>query len=165
MDMYNQFFTGEDFSDDDRRARGRELLTELYTGLPRSVAAFPMFGTLLGIVRDDDLIKHDNDIDIGFLDPHNEIISHLTRLPDWLFVRNHGGNLLSVFRDGVMFDLYKYVPNGQVYTQPDHPGYDLLRSEVEPSTEIEFNETKFTCIGNPIAFFERYYGSDWRVPQ
>lgn len=165
MNIYGQFFTGEDFSDNKRRSVGRKLLAELYTGLPPSVVAFPIFGTLLGMVRDNDIIKHDIDIDIGFIDPSNHMISYLNNLTNWIFVRNLGGSLLSVFCDGVMFDLYKYVPNGNVYDQPGHPDYRLLKSEVEPMKHIEFFDTEFTCIGNPITFFERYYGMDWKTPK
>ncbi len=60
------FTTPEKTAEDFNRASTRSLLWKTLTRLAQSgVHAFPAFGTLLGLVRDGDLLPFDKDLDLG----------------------------------------------------------------------------------------------------
>ena len=57
----------KNFKDEAFRNHAIQVMSEFYDYMSTDIDIWPMFGTLLGMVRDDDLIKHDDDIDFGYL--------------------------------------------------------------------------------------------------
>ena len=168
MDIYKQYFNAETFHDDDKRKLGRELLKSICKIAPDSITMFPMFGTLLGIVRDKDIIKHDVDIDLGFIDDKNvmnEFLHSIDGKDGWKLVRNSANFLYSACKENIMFDFYRYVDTGNRLDCMINSTYFLTYEEVFPMKTIEFDSTVYNCIANPVDFFERYYGSDWQTPK
>jgi hypothetical protein len=161
----------KNFSEDSYRQTAVKVLTEFYDIMSEKVTLFPMFGTLLGIVRGNDLIPHDCDIDFGyFLNQQQELLSALDELhgkEGFQVIRNQFNDLFSVGKDGVLIDLYRYDDHGvgDFLSQGSRKPYNLLTMEIYPMGEIEFAGKKMTCIANPVAFFERYYGADWETPK
>jgi hypothetical protein len=90
-----------------------ENLVDLMNVLTDSrVPSFIMFGTLLGIVRNGTIIKHDSDVDIGYFDndlnnlisAHKKLISKGFRL-----LREFDYSELRTYeRNGEYVDLYKF---------------------------------------------------------
>ena len=161
----------QNFLDEDRRSKAVNILLEFYNYLADEVKIFPMFGTLLGIVRNEDLIPHDDDIDFGyFLEDSQKLIEKLDNLHGkngYLVIRNEFSNLYSLVKDGVMIDLYEYEPveEDKILQQGHRTFYNLKYEEDFPLKTIPFRGTELVCINDPIKFFERYYGQDWKTPR
>jgi|14BtaG_2_1085337.scaffolds.fasta_scaffold103017_1 hypothetical protein len=161
----------QNFQDHSHRANAIKILFEFYDYLSDEVTVWPMFGTLLGIVRDDDLIKHDDDIDIGYFKKDEaELIKKLDALHNtrgYQVIRNEFSNLFSLIKDDVAIDLYEYEKlNNSPFLQQGHRTfYNLMYDETFPMKTIQFRDRDLLCISDPERFFERYYGKDWKVPK
>jgi phosphorylcholine metabolism protein LicD len=159
-----------DYSQEDHRNKAISVMLEFYDYMSEYLTLFPMFGTLLGIFRNDDLIPHDGDIDFGyFLNEQTQLVSALENIHNksgFLVIRNQFNDLFSVGKDGVLIDLYRYDDHGtDSISQGSRQPYSLLRNELHPLSEIDFRGSKMTCMADPIAFFTRYYGEDWKTPK
>ena len=138
----------KNFSDPNFKERTIEIIFELYDYMSEDLDIFPAFGTLLGFVRDQDLIPHDDDVDFGyFKKDSNIIIAKMDAL--------HGKNGYSVIRNeyNTLFSLHK------------QDFYNLKYDEVFPLTTIQFRQKEFKSINSPTKFFERYYGHNWKIPR
>ena len=169
---YNSYMPLQTFADATHREIAKDVLIEFYEYMTnRNIRIWPMFGTLLGMVRNDDLIPHDADIDFGYLRTERErLVSALDELHDtngYSITRNQFSNLLSLHKNAVMVDLYEYeIDEGRrALLQGHRREYDILFEEAFPFRTISFRGEKLHCIHNPEAFFERYYGDDWRTPK
>jgi len=78
----------------------------------QGVVTFIIFGTLLGFVRNGELIKHDKDVDIGFFDNDlMKLINSHHKLMDAgfrLLREDYNSELISYERGGQYVDLYKF---------------------------------------------------------
>jgi hypothetical protein len=163
--------SNNNFSDDKFREKATNIMMEFYDYMSDEMILFPMFGTLLGIVRDEELIKHDDDIDFGYFKKDEKIlVDKLDKIHNkdgFKLIRNEYSNLYSLHKDGVLIDLYEYevIENENLLQQGHRTGYNLKYDEVFPMTEIKFKDKSLSCISEPIKFFERYYGQDWNVPK
>ena len=157
------------FNNEEYRNHAQDVMVKFYDYMSKSVTIFPMFGTLLGIVRSNSLIPHDNDIDFGyFKDQEAELTNALDNLhgkDGFLVVRNQFNSLYSVAHDTVLIDLYEYEQNKNVFMQGHRHFYNLHKDEVLPLKTINFHNREMTCIQNPIKYFERHYGPDWKTPK
>ncbi len=159
------------FSDDSFRAHALKIMFEFYDYFSEDVDIWPMFGTLLGMIRDDDLIKHDDDIDFGYLKKDEykivEKLDHLHNTNGYKLIRNEFSNLYSVVKEDVFIDLYEYenLPESDFLQQGHRSFYNLKKDEIFPMKTINFKQKSFKCINDPIKFFERYYGKDWQQPK
>ena len=43
--------------------------------------------------------------------------------------------------------------------------YNLTHDELLPLKTMHFRGKEFKCMNNPVKFFERYYGKDWKTPR
>ncbi|MHC4690210.1 MAG: LicD family protein [Planctomycetota bacterium] len=166
---YKRHMKNITFNNEEYRKHAQDVMVEFYKYMSEYITLFPMFGTLLGIIRSDSLIPHDNDIDFGYLkSEEDELIKALDNLHGkygFVIVRNQFNNLYSVAHDTVLIDLYEYEENGPVFMQGHREFYNLYSHEVLPFKTITFHDTEMKCIQDPIAYFERYYGKDWRTPK
>lgn len=161
----------KNFYNDEFRNRATEIMFEFYDYFSSDIDIWPMFGTLLGMIRDDDLIKHDEDIDFGYFkkDEHKivERLDSLHNTNGYKIIRNEFSNLYSVVKEDVFIDLYEYenLPKSDFLQQGHRSFYNVKKDEMFPMKTITFKEKTFNCINNPIKFFERYYGKDWKTPK
>jgi hypothetical protein len=161
----------KNFFDPSHRQRAVEIFFEFYDYLSEDLTVFPAFGTLLGICRDDDFIPHDDDIDIGFFKKDSQkLIEKLDDLHGkngYLVIRNEFSSLYSLAKEGIMIDLYEFesLEEENILQQGYRHFYNLEYDEVFPLKTVTFREKDLVCINNPPAFFERYYGQDWKTPR
>jgi hypothetical protein len=159
------------FTNDEHRKKATEVLIEFYDYMSDEITIFPMFGTLLGIVRQQDLISHDDDIDFGYLKKDSQrLIEKLDNIHNkngFLVIRNEFSNLFSLVKDGIMIDLYEYevIEDDKILQQGHRTFYNLQYDEVFPLNTLHFAGRELLSINNPVAFFERYYGRDWKTPK
>lgn len=134
------------------------------------VMLMPMFGTLLGAIREHDFIKNDSDIDVLIyakdkpkifaLRPELEkydIHLHCYVLP-WIFTFQY---------KGITCDFYPLYESAWPWTGRY---YLLLERYINKKYFLKtedyelFGET-FRVPANPEKFLAYLYGNDWRIPQ
>ena len=158
------------FKDPAFREHAINVMFEFYDYMSQDLQIWPMFGTLLGIIRDNDLILHDDDVDFGFFkkDDHTMVqkIDNLHGKNGFLLIRNEFTNLYSLVKEEVLIDLYEYecFEDDKMVKQGHRPFYDLTKEELFPLKTVEFRGRELVSINDPVKFFERYYGSNWRTP-
>lgn len=127
----------------------------------------PLWGTLLGMYRDNALIAHDTDVDLALPLEEGDENKLITALPVFekagLSLTRFEHNILSLTRGGNYVDLYLYRDIGdRKFFGP----YDITLTDPDFSGEnkIKFKDKSFLLIKDPEAFFRKYYGSDWNTP-
>ncbi len=162
--------THRNFMNEANRQVAFGIMIEFYEIMSAQVQIWPMFGTLLGLIRDGGLIPHDDDLDFGYLKKDEvNLISTLDKLHGsygYEVIRNEFNNLYSIDKNGFLIDLYEYedIPGEDIIYQGHRRCYDLARDELFPLKKEKFAGYEFNCINDPIKFLERYYGN-WKDPR
>lgn len=139
------------------------------------IECFLTSGTLLGLVREGQIIAHDDDFDLAYvssaqsrkdiLEERKEVYRYLKSLP--LKVKNQGKHftILQESEDLTFwFDLFPaWVEEGMFNEVPLKP-MTLPAEKVLPLASINFYGTELPAPRDPEAFLELNYGPGWRVP-
>ena len=161
----------KNFQDPEHHERATKLMLEFYNHFEKEMCIWPMFGTLLGIVREGSLIRHDDDIDFGFfsedIEKLEEILTRLHKEKKFIVIRNQFKTIYTVWKDGVYIDLYSYtsLKNENCLAQGHRHFYNILNNEAHPFKKIKFKGLEFNCISRPEKWLERFYGKDWKTPK
>ena len=158
------------FSNSEFRKMAGDVMIEFFEFFQGKVFLWPMFGTLLGLVRENDIIPHDEDIDLGFFKSDEkkllEMLDDIHNNTDFTVIRNQFKSIYTVWKDDVFIDLYLYEPTDTEQINQGHRHfYNLLEEEMFPFGKIKFRNIELNCIAKPEAFLERYYGKDWKTPK
>lgn len=131
-----------------------------------------IYGTLLGCIREGDLIKDDLDIDVFMLDKDRK--RFLETLPilleNNLPVCRYESDLLSLIREGNHLDIYFFKQHsnlmkcgGKLVLEPrfllETKKHSFYRWSEGGGAEEEFNVPK-----DHVCLLESLYGKHWRVP-
>ena len=141
------------------------------------VPAFVVYGTLLGAVRDQRLIKHDNDVDLAYL----------SQLPYPVDVAREGLRIERVLREagyevrrgsGVRLNARVKLSDGSlrgidVFTahwvegvlyMPSDTGFRLPKETILPLGEVELHGHPMPAPNQPEPLLAATYGPGWRKP-
>ncbi|PRW20648.1 phosphate ABC transporter permease isoform A [Chlorella sorokiniana] len=158
----------------------RKFLTQLLHDLAAALNDLGVtwwldFGSLLGIHRDGELIKHDNDVDVAVWQPdwpalladlQAALPQYSMRIvvpsddPDTSFIR--------VYCPLGMADVFGATPAGdsRVLVDCGHGSCtEIDRAAVLPTGVMTWRGSKLSVPGNVPAALEQRYGPDWRVPR
>ena len=123
------------------------------------------YGTLLGAVRDNDFITHDEDIDLSIKEVYRDrFLSTLKELYQYDFevVRYDRKDLYSIMRKGEYIDLYFFRPCGN--NRWECSGARSLDEFFDEPDTITFRGVEFKTHSNHIDYLLMSYGPNWRIP-
>lgn len=131
-----------------------------------SVVFWLMYGTLLGAIREDDFIKYDTDIDLGFYKNELEsVFQVLLRLRKYGFeiVRTDcDDDVLTLLRKNISIDFYGVTQQTKGWTW----GAKWERKDYFSKLETrEFLGVVFSQPTHLLEFLEEHYGKNWKTPQ
>ncbi len=141
------------------------------------VPSFVVYGTLLGAVRDQRLIKHDNDIDLAYL----------SRCPHPVDVAREGLRIERILRDagyevrrgsGVRLNVRVKLSDGSlrgidVFTahwvegvlyMPSDTGFRLPQDTILPLGEVDLHGHPMPAPNRPEPLLAATYGQGWKKP-
>ncbi len=148
---------------------------------------FPLFlyaGTLLGVIREQDLLKHDDDIDLFYvskksylkdvLNEFENVISPLLEKCGWevkpiswtLYTPKRMLGQYHVIKDGISLDLWTawFDKNDKFHATMFVENGVLTKEDILPAQKVSIRNKKFNAPNNSERFLEIQYGKDWRIP-
>lgn len=141
------------------------------------VPAYIAYGTLLGAVRNGQLIGYDNDVDLAYVSAHEapvDIVRESFRIQrtltehGWLVRRGSGSrlNVRVVMADGSTryVDIFTAFWIGNTFHTAVDIGCRLTRDDVLPVSTVELCGRPVSAPANPAAMLAAAYGEGWRVP-
>ncbi len=173
-----------------RRKNLRTILTDFTVALKKAGATkvVPMYGTLLGLHREGDLLCHDYDVDVGAFATRAQLDKALTLLPKTYqpspaYKRAFMGDFVQVFHrpSGLHGDIVLLKEDGNkirrdymmrripligslAYQLFTHEPMDIARELILPTTSIAFESTTVDLPADPRALLTRWYGDQWCAP-
>jgi len=123
------------------------------------------FGTLLGAIRENNFIKHDEDIDVYVLDEDREaLLNSLHDLEKKGFVvgRYHD-ELLSIIRDDEYIDIYFFKK--RIFNTRICAGTVIKEKYLIETIKYNFIGSTFTIPKDYEEVLIKLYGADWRTPK
>lgn len=169
--MRPSFETGEDI-----RPRVAEAAAAVLQVLQESeFDAFIVGGTLLGAVRDQAILSHDDDADLAYLSRHShpsDLVLENHRLHRILLdhgfrVTRHSWAHLQVLSDGnddYYVDIFTAFYKSDLFHEPIHVRAPGMRDAILPLTEKELHGVKLAAPRDSEAWLAACYGPQWRTP-
>lgn len=130
-------------------------------------------GTFLGLYREGNFIRHDNDIDIDILGNSGYEVLHQIMIENGMHLGRR------VFKNGliqqaayysadrVIFDILFWYEHGDQIVNHSEPGY-VRRQSIKYFSNldsIQFGGRVYPVPSAPEEWLEMRYGQDWRVPK
>src|SRR4051812_47872998 len=178
IDKSNRIATMFDTRDDEQTKPLLDSTEQVLAALHEAgVDAFPAYGTLLGAIREQDLIGHDNDVDLGYVSRHThplDVIRESYRLQRRLREQGYDVDRYSA----AAFKVNVVEADGGVRGLDVFGGYFLdgklyLMGEIGVPFEEEWIFPLGTCTlagrtlpapARPEKLLEATYGPGWKVP-
>jgi len=154
----------------------REALLALHTTMGQlKVPFFLAFGTLLGIVRDGELLPHDKDMDVGLpwqtprlplveaLLSHGYVCPQLESYrrapPDWYLTVVHQ-------HTGITIDFFFAKPVDNKVEMGFSKGSERMSWAFAPFklTAVDYAGQSFKAPSNAMSHLEEVYGTQWDIP-
>lgn len=128
-----------------------------------------IYGTLLGAIREKDLIEHDDDVDLIIPEHKKDIFInalHEFRTNGYELIRNEG-NLFSLEKDGQYIDIYIFIAMNNVLGDKYWLCNNLRISHeiLNKTIDYELFGKTFKIPENWEQYLIEEYGSDWRTPK
>jgi len=124
-----------------------------------------IYGTLLGAIRENNFIKHDEDVDVFILaEDRQKLLNYLFKLEEYGFkVGRYDGALLSIMRNGEYIDIYFFKKSGLIYRKCD--GWVIKAKFLENTKEYPLFGAKFNVPADTEKLLILLYGKDWKIPK
>jgi hypothetical protein len=178
LDKYNRISTTFDTRDEEHVKPLLDSTEEVLHALHEAgVEAFPAYGTLLGAIREQDFIGHDNDVDLGYVSRHThplDVIRESFELQRRLREQGYAVDRYSA----AAFKVDVVEADGGVRGLDVFGGYFLdgklyLMGEIGTPFEEDWIFPLGTCTlagrtlpapARPEKLLEATYGPSWKVP-
>lgn len=128
-----------------------------------------IYGTLLGAIRENNFIEHDEDIDIFILGEYEEDFQKLLKQFRNLGLElvRYNYDLLSLMRKGEYIDVYFFYPKrifGFIKVRIHDNRNIILAKYLENPNRINFLGMNIPIPSEPEKLLKKTYGSNWRIP-
>ena len=171
---YKKYFY--QYSEPEKNVLAKEMKDiENYFKTNLDLNIYPVYGTLLGIIRDKDFIGWDTDIDVAYLSKYNtkeEVKDEFNKICKFLEEKK-----LLLYRIKTMSHLHVWSPNKHLkidlwiswidesnnYHIVWTVGGDLPKSMILPFKTVEFKNQNLCQMNNPEQFLNEHYGN-WKIP-
>ena len=164
------------------QTHGRDLLRLVHEKCHGRIPYFIDFGTLLGCIRENSFLKHDDDIDIGLMPSAN--LADLIKAFEGTELKYFGGYVYAgkVMEIGYKFkkmrvDFFLYVTDGEFSywdSYYDAPGVKYQNNEtgchrsarplIKGIETIDFNGVAVDVPTNSEELLQAHYGEGWKKP-
>ena len=167
-DSIHSPFFGFSFGTPINTTVGRDNLGIFYDEAQKVGLDFRLvFGTLLGIYRNHNLITYDTDLDVAIHENqlHNLKLT-ITNLCTQGFsvIRSHidpSGLVISILKKNVFIDIYVFSSSDDGFNKCD--SYELSNEDFSQPSYIEFLGKNFKTVSNIEQFLLKYYGLNWKI--
>jgi hypothetical protein len=133
---------------------------------------YALFGTLLGLVRDKDLLEHDTDVDLSI---HYYDVKYLWFMHKEQLLLDNGYKLVRVYKrnpNDHMEDVITFIRNDDVidlYVLKEHENNQLIMDDGSPNAPFIFDSKDFNHLNirnifvpdNAVNYLLRSYGPNW----
>jgi hypothetical protein len=171
---YKKYFY--QYDEQDKLQLAKELKEiELYLKSELELDVYPVYGTLLGMIRDNDFIGWDTDIDLAYLSKchtNKAVLNEFNMITKFLEEKK-----LLLYKIKTASHLHVYSPNKHLridlwISWIDNNGKyhivwtvngDIDSSIILPFKTIEFKNQIFCQMNDPIRFLDEHY-PNWKVP-
>lgn len=150
----------------------KENLRIFHSIIEDSKLTYGLFnGTLLGAIRENDLIRYDEDTDVYFLDEDKDKFFRLLdvfKQNGFDLVRWENGSLLSLMRKEEYIDVYffrKKKKIGLINLRVHNNEFEYPAANLENPVRREFLGLSFPVPKKPEKIIERIYGKCWQTPK
>ncbi len=161
--------------DDKKQAIGdfcARLAETLHEGFGLTV--FASHGTLLGLIREGDLIEHDDDFDCAYLSAQTDvrkvsqerfvIADHLISRGFDCRIAPNGNLRLYQKAGGLKIDLMPAWMDSEDFNIASYTTLRMTMEDLAPFASQEFHGSSLNIPRNAEKFLELNYGPGWRVP-
>lgn len=159
-----------------------ELITKIFREF--RIPYFVHSGTLLGVVRENNIIPHDDDIDIAIYPQDkefllskefNEEIKKYNLKTEMVLQKDIDKEIIKLkylkADHGIFLDIFVFEDTEEK-TQYHAPlcrriwprGY-FTKKEMYPLKKYQLRHLEVFGPDNPIPYLERHYGADWKIPK
>jgi len=123
-----------------------------------------IYGTLLGAIRENNFIAHDEDTDLFMLDENKaDFLDALLELREIGFeVGRYSGSLISIIRNDEYIDIYFFKKTKTNIRECE--GYIIKTTFLENLQKYTFLGKDFNIPQNPEELLVCLYGKDWKTP-
>lgn len=132
-------------------------------------------GTILGIIRDEQLIPHDNDIDVSVVgDVDLDALKAVFKSKGYavgreLHYRGRIQQLIFYSEHQVIFDICFWHDKGDEYYYQDVPelkkGRRQSKRHFDECDYVIFREKTYPTHGNIKEWLREHFGDDWMIPK
>lgn len=129
----------------------------------------PMFGTLLGIIRQNDFIPYDHDIDMCIWDKDREALVEL--IPEFEKAGVHFAccvepEIYTFQYETANIDFYVILPAPKPYTKRMYTiqTHYISKKYFKAMEKVDFLGTQFDIPANPKRLLKYWYGRTWNIP-
>lgn len=124
-----------------------------------------LFGTLLGIHREGNLISYDTDVDVAITEFEiDNLIFVLKSLKtkDFEVIRYEKDDLVSIIKDDCYIDIYLFHKQPTNYTLNI---WALDFKDFDKQTQVVLDGQEYNTVADIEKTLTKFYGSDWRIPK
>jgi len=122
------------------------------------------YGTLLGAIRENDFITHDEDIDVAILDENRDNFLNILNdfIEDGFIIGRYADDILSLIRNGEYIDIYIF--RKKLFGYREFANEKLKEKYLIDIVDYKFMNSTFKIPRESERYLIEHYGENWRVP-